>query len=361
MLLYITTGEARDRQVRPLRTIPDTVNELFYLAMREHVRPAAVQSWDGTRWMQDPDWRFDRQVVRVALQLMNRMEVGTGERVAVVGPLRPLWLQVDFAVQGLGGVPVGLRHDLADEQLTQALAECGARVAFATDPASAERLLALRPRLPQLQYAIKPDGIESGEENGVMGMQHFWDRAQILDTPERAQEWRSRARTVEPDQVAGEHYGPGSGGSLVREAFTHRDAMEFVRDRVTRSPGREGDVTCFEATAVTATVRKAFYASVGDGYTVTALPGPRGADALAELGASRLVASAAWLTRLSDELARVSGVGRTRRLRERAAELLGGGVRWIEPASALPAEVEHRLLEAALPLPALGLEAPAST
>lgn len=63
MLLYIATGEPRDREVAPLHPLPDTMIKLFYLSIRDHLRTAAVRRWDNDQWEDDPDWRFDRQVI----------------------------------------------------------------------------------------------------------------------------------------------------------------------------------------------------------------------------------------------------------------------------------------------------------
>jgi hypothetical protein len=351
MLLYITTGDPRDRETKPLSTIPDTVNELFYLAMREHARPAVVQHWSQEKWARDPDWRFDRQVIQVALFLMARYDITRQDRVAVFGPLRPLWVQVDFAVQGLQGTPVGLQETLTDDQLLRAIAESDPRVLFATDRKSAERLLGLRQGLGRERTIVTPYGKAEGDDR-VVGIEFLWDQGRILDTPERAQNWRSLARKVDDSEVAGVHYSYGDPETLVREEFTHRDAMEFVRDRLTRFPPHADDVAYFEASTVTPITRKAYYALVGDGYTIVTIPGERDADALAELNPAKIVASSAWLEALGATLSAEGGSGRGRKARELLQEMVGDRLRWIEPASELSERLERQLLEAGLPLPA---------
>ncbi len=351
MLLYITTGEPRDRKVNPLHTIPDTVNELFYLAMREHDRPAVVQYWQADRWMRDPDWRFDRQVIQVALFLTTRLDLSAGDGVGILGPLRPLWLQVDFAVQGFHGVPVGFADELTDDQLCTAVDQSGVRVIFATDRTSTERLVRLRPRFREQPVLIKAEGAEEGED-GIVGGAFLWSRGQVLDTPERAQSWRATARKVDADMIAGVHFGAVD-KKVVREAYTHGDAMSFVRDRVERSPAASGDVAFFEAQRVTPIVRQIAYAYVGDGDTVVVLPGTRGAQALHEERPTRLVVSESWLAGFADDVEAKVG---SRKLHDRLAEVVGERLRWIEPTSELPAALERRLLEAGLPLPALALQ-----
>lgn len=359
MLLYITTGEPRDREVHPLHTIPDTVNELFYLAMREHARPAVIQFRHEDKWSRDPDWRFDRQVIRFALFLTVNLDVQAGDRVAIFGPLHPLWFQVDFAVQGLGGVPVGLPESLGDEQLVRALRESDTRAVVATDRDSANRLLRLRGRLPATATIITPFDPPSGED-GIVGIGYLWDRAQILDTPERAQNWRAGARKVDQDALAGTHYWK-AGNDLAREDFTHRDAMDFVRDRVTRCPARPKDIAYFQASTVTSVTRKSAYALVGDGYTTLAIPGGAGDAAMGELAPTKIIASPAWLERLGAHVGGSAADAGRKKAQERVRDMVGEALRWIEPTAELAEQLERRLLELGLPLPALAVGAKASS
>ena len=359
MLLYITTGEGRDREVRPLHTIPDTVNELYYLAMREHVRPAVVQYWLTDRWARDPDWRFDRQVIRVALFLGERLGVERGRPVAVLGPLGVTWPLVDFAVQGLNGVPIGIDHRLDDRRVVEALRDAKAAVVFATDDDSAARAARLRGDVDSLRFVVQPSGADEGAD-GVVGMNFVWSRGEVLDTPERAQRWRGGAREAGAADVAFVHYARGTDGTAERQDVTHREAMDFVRDRVARAPGKEGDVAYFATRTMTSRARLCLYQCVGDGYAMVTMPHPDGDAAMVDLGPTRLVAPSALLERLAEELAALSGVGRARRIRERVQQTLGERMRWIEPAEPLSASHEQVLLEAGLPLPFLAAGAKAS-
>ncbi len=359
MLLYITTGEGRDRVVRPLHTIPDTVNDLYSLAMREHVRPAVVQYWTSGRWTRDPDWRFDRQVIRVALFLGERLGIERGHPVALMGPLGVTWPLVDFAVQGLRGVPVGIDHRLDDRQVVHALRDARAAVVFATDDQTAARLARLRAHVGSVRFVIQPSGTDEGAD-GVVGMGFLWSRGDILDTPERAQRWRGAAREADAEDIALVQYARGTAGASDRHEMTHREAMEFVRDRVARAPAREGDVAYFATRGVTAHARLCVYQCVGDGYSMATMPHPDGDEVMRDLGPARLVAPAEWLDRLAGELAGLPGTGRGRRGREHVQQRLGDRVRWIEAAEPLSPSHLQALVEAGLPLPILAAGAQVS-
>src|SRR5437899_2313185 len=51
-----------------------TLARLFLAAMRRHDRAAVLLHQDGTKWRETPDWRFERQVIRLALFLRERAQ-----------------------------------------------------------------------------------------------------------------------------------------------------------------------------------------------------------------------------------------------------------------------------------------------
>jgi hypothetical protein len=346
MLLYVTLGEPQDREPRPLHTIPDTVVKLYLLGMREHARDAVLMHREGEGWEKAPDWRFDRQVIRTALYSQDRLQIGTGERVALFGRFNPAWLLAEFASLGLGAVAVGLGHGLGDDEVTSALRETGARTAFVTDAASAARLLPLRSAAPALQNVVVP-AAASGE--GSIPWSAVLDFGATLDTPERAQRFRAGAAAVEPDRAAGWHYARREAGeSAPGDRLTHRQAMACVRERLLKLPAAKGDRACFESDAATLAGRLAAYAFVGDGHTTTVFASSdRESADLKSLRPARILASSAWLEALGSELDRVSG---GRRRRRSLAERTGGALRHVEPVEPLGPELRGRLERAGVPL-----------
>ena len=62
--------------------MPDTLNLLHAQAMREHARGSALLYREDVNWQPTPDWRLDRQVIRLALALRERVGVEPGQRIA---------------------------------------------------------------------------------------------------------------------------------------------------------------------------------------------------------------------------------------------------------------------------------------
>lgn len=297
MLLYVTAGEPQEREFRPLHTIPETLAGLYDLGMRHHIRHAVLLHWDKDGWQPMPDWRLDRRVIRLALHGRERLDVNPGDRVAIFGRSSWLWPAAEFAAVGFGCVAVGLSHLLSDGELSAAMAESAPRVAFATDVESARRLMRLRAAAALPQTVIGPDEL-AAEEAALLPLGRVLELASILDTPERAQNFRACARGVEAGAEACWHFGRGDAGrgpTLVR--LTHGQAMALVKRRLAAVPAARHDVGYLPAPEMTLAGRIAYHAFVGDGYTTTALGRTGAADDLALLRPHKAQVSNAWLAR----------------------------------------------------------------
>ena len=361
MLLYVTTDEGKERKARPLHTIPDTITLLYDLGMREHDRAALLLQPEGNVWADTPDWRFDREVIRIALFLRERLHVPRAQRVTIFGPLRPLWLSADFAALGLGAVSLGVSHLLRDDEVVAALNEAEVRVAIATDGASTSRLLGLRPRVATLEFVIGPEG--NADDKVFLPLARLLEYGATLDTAERANRFRLDARAVGADDPACWHFGVGDAARGVR--LTHREAMARVRSHLRRLPAQTGDLAYLEGEAVTLEARFAWYAFTGDGYTTMVMGRPgRPFEDVRDLRPAKILATPGWLEGLWSRLdvepagkverfgASVPGLGalgagaRARRLRRALHGCAGDRIRWIEPLGALPGELKQKLSQA---------------
>src|SRR2546430_11693539 len=97
------------------RIAPPTVALLFLASMRKHDRAAALLHQDGTKWRETPDWRLERQVIRLALFLRQRASLGPGDPVAIVSRLRPESGAAVLAAIAPGAAAVAIDPELPSE------------------------------------------------------------------------------------------------------------------------------------------------------------------------------------------------------------------------------------------------------
>ncbi len=351
MLLYITaedafgSGTPERRGPRPLHTIPATLCGLVDLGLRHHVRAAAMTWWTDGAFLPVPDWKLDRLAIRLALFGRERLGLEPGERVLVMGRLGWLWPALDFGAMGFGVVPVGLEHDLSDDDVAVLCSQAAPRAAFATDPETAQRLKRLRQSGRLGAATVAGEGL--GEDEGLLPLGQLMDLAAVLDTPERAAAFRAYSRQVAASGPALWHAGPGG---LVR--VTHEAAMAETAPLLRARPAHEGDVAYLDGPRVTLRKRLAMAAFVGDGRTMTALGREgRAAEEIALLRPHTLLASEGWVADVCDGRGpRWPGALDRRWARRRVRDAFGGRLRLVEAGSRLPADTLRALGSAGLTL-----------
>ena len=256
-------GEAATRTIGEGDTpLAPTLASLFLRAMRRHDRSAVVLHREASRWRETPDWRFERHVIRLALFLRDRAALLPGERVAIVSSLRPELAVTELAAVSQGAACIVIDAELPPDQLSLALAAVTPAAVILERAAAAERIGSGHRMLVALD--------EKAREGCVWT--EALDLGGTLDTPERAQAFRARAREV-----------PGSAaalGSLIARDGAVRcqfiDHVEAVRRVETlwadRAPAK-GDVT-YVAGVGTVGARIALLAGIMDGLTRCAIGTP---------------------------------------------------------------------------------------
>jgi hypothetical protein len=353
--------EDRAREVTPRQAVPETLNRFLAQAMREHVRPSALQYREDAAWQPTPDWRLDRQVIRVALALRERLGVEPGQRIALLSELRPDWLIADLAALGLGAVSAAIDPRLQGDELSSALEDAEPRATFVS-AAAQRRLEGLDGRAPPCGQLITL-GHASGS-GGSIPLSDLLELGGTLDTPERAQAYRADARGVGPDRPAVRHYRKAADGDGAWDVveWSQGEVIERLRAGWLREQARSGDLAYVSDPTASPAARLALYAFLGDGYTTTAVaPAGRELSDFAAVRPTRIVAPAAvfaqavraglagveersgsdggWVRRA----ARLAPLARARRDRRAIREILGGRARWIGSIDPLDSALAERL------------------
>src|SRR5258708_35463974 len=122
--LFAGRRERAERQ--PPKATP-TLAEMYLAAMRTHERRAAILHWAEERWLETPDWRRARQVIRLALFLRERFGLKPVDRVAILSSVCREWALAEVASLVQGAVPVALDPALPEGQRANLLARLAPR------------------------------------------------------------------------------------------------------------------------------------------------------------------------------------------------------------------------------------------
>src|SRR5216684_4454397 len=215
---------------------PGTLATLFLAAMRRHDRAAVLLHHDGVKWRETPSWRFERQVIRLALFLRDRARLAPGD-------------------------PVAIDPDLPPEAVRRAIEETAPAVAFVANAPA-----------PEWTFGARAVVCLHGKAEGAWAWSEALDLGGTLDTPERAQSFRAQAREVAPDSRA-LGYLAGSDGLLQCQFLTQAEAVARMRALRTGSPARKGAVAHVSASPTLA-ARLALLSFVVDGSTACAVGMP---------------------------------------------------------------------------------------
>src|SRR6266481_3270369 len=264
--------DADGGQLRSDTDAPATLASLFLGAMRRHDRKAALLQRDGARWRETPDWRLERQVIRLALFLRERAALAPGGRILIVSRLRPELVVAELAALAQGAASIVIDPDEAVPYPAS-----GAGAVFVADPA-------LRGRIAEEARALV---CFDGAIEGGTAFTAALDLGGTLDTPERAQSFRSAARAVAPEAKA-LGWLAASDRAARFDFITQGEAMAAVRAEWSAAPPRK-DVVAYLAGAATLMARLGLLAGIGDGRTSCAFGDPaREAADIAELNPHRI-------------------------------------------------------------------------
>ncbi|MGI5338740.1 AMP-dependent synthetase/ligase [Streptomyces sp. CA-181903] len=182
---------------------------------------------DDGRWT---DVGFDelRGTVRTMGRALLTLGVRPGDRVAVLARTRPEWTYVQLAALAAGAVVVPVYPTAGDDELGWVLSDSGASVAVAEDAAQADRIAALRARLPALRHVVVMDGAGGGTP--LAGIEATASLSRLLD----------RADQVTSSDLCGIIYTSGTTGLPKGCRLTHGNlaaAHDATAGFITYAPG----------------------------------------------------------------------------------------------------------------------------
>ena len=193
----------------PPRPAPGTLTKLFFDAIANFSKPAALRYKKDGAWVDISHAQLLERVRRTSLALTD-LGLARGDRVAILSENRPEWAVADYACLSAGLADVPIYPTLPAEQMVHILNDSGAVAMFVSSLEQAAKIARIRPDLPALRTVIS--FIAPAPVGCDMTMDEFIARGAAVDSPERAAAWKASALAVGPDDLATLIYTSGTTG-----------------------------------------------------------------------------------------------------------------------------------------------------
>ena len=216
-----------------------TLIELFFEALEKFHRQDAYQVKRDGRYQSVSHATVHERVRRLALGL-KELGLSRGDRVAILSENRPEWAFTDWACLSLGMADVPVYPTLPAAQITHILVNSGASAVFVSGDAQAAKIAEIRSETPGIKHVItfadtKPAGVDhTFAEVEAMGA--------AVDTPERADAWKTGALAVKPGDLATLIYTSGTTGLPKGVMLTHHNLSSNARIGLSLLPFTLDDV-----------------------------------------------------------------------------------------------------------------------
>jgi long-chain acyl-CoA synthetase len=206
-------------------TIINSLAELPFHLLGKHpksllvgrVRNGAVVGESTKEW-------FER-LREIALAL-EALEIGDGDRIAIVSESRPEWLQVDLAILALGAVTVPVYPTLGARQVCSILQDATPRLVFVSGAEQVAKLQSVRHEIPSVEAIVAFDPVPDPPPS-TLQLDELVRRghARIVAEWGIARHFHERARTVRPEQLATIIYTSGTTGEPKGVMLSHRNLV----------------------------------------------------------------------------------------------------------------------------------------
>ncbi len=169
---------------------------------------------------------------------MKALGLGRGDIIVIIGDNRPEWLWAQLAIQGLGGVSLGLYQDSPGEEIGYVFELSKARLVVAEDQEQVDKILSIRDSLPLLEYVVYHDskGLIGYDAPGLKS----FDEIRALGKAS-AHEFENWIEDVSPDDTALIATTSGSTGRPKLAMLSHKNLLSMAWNLGQSDPKRDTD------------------------------------------------------------------------------------------------------------------------
>jgi long-chain acyl-CoA synthetase len=209
-----------------------TLPRLLARQAGDRPRKTALREKEWGVW-QAVSWEDSYRITAEFACGLEALGLGKGDIVILIGNNRPEWIWAELAVQGLGGMALGLYQDSPAEEIEYVFALSGCRLVVAEDQEQVDKMLSFRGRLPDLDYIVyhDPKGLKAYESR-VEGLKSFnavrrLGREKGGDCPAR---FRERIRRGGPDDPCLIATTSGTTGRPKLAVLSHRNLLSMAHN-----------------------------------------------------------------------------------------------------------------------------------
>jgi long-chain acyl-CoA synthetase len=202
-----------------------TLNELFLRAAAAHDKPDCFLVKKDGRYRGVSSQEALRKAAALA-SVLTGLGVAWGDRVAILSENRVEWALTDYALLGIGAIPVPLYTTLLESDIEYILRDSGAKgIVVATDEQLA-KVVNVRPRLADLKFVLAMDCSKLDGTSAVC-----WEGAVAMQmglAPDLVASFAAKSLAANAEDVATILYTSGTMGVPKGVILTHRNIVSNV-------------------------------------------------------------------------------------------------------------------------------------
>jgi long-chain acyl-CoA synthetase len=202
-----------------------TLNELFIKAVAKHAKPDCFQFKRDGKYQGASSQDALRKVAALA-SVLNSLHVERGDRVAILSENRVEWALTDYALLGLGAIPVPIYTTLLEPDIEYILRDSGAKGIVLATEAQLAKIVNVRPNLPDLKFVLAMDCARLQGTGAVC-----WEGCVEMEmgmVTNTLESFTTKALAAKPDDIATILYTSGTTGGPKGVILTHSNIVSNV-------------------------------------------------------------------------------------------------------------------------------------
>ncbi|MDY7000854.1 MAG: AMP-binding protein [Thermodesulfobacteriota bacterium] len=182
-----------------------------------------------------------REYVKITAEFaagLRTLDLGREDIVILIGDNRPEWMWAELAIQALGGMALGLYQDAPPEEIQYIFELTEAKMVVAEDQEQVDKILTMRPDLPNLEYIVyhDPKGLSSYEAPGLMSFDQVREAGKG-----NAAGFASWVEEISPDDTCLIAATSGTTGRPKLAMLSHKNMLAMAYNLGQADPKYQGD------------------------------------------------------------------------------------------------------------------------